>query len=308
MLRKVVFWFHLVAGVIAGAVILMMSVTGVVLTYERQLIERAESRLAVSVPEHAEPRSVDNLLDRAKTHGALIHGDFEPTSLVLKNDPAAAVPVSAGRAGKVYLDPYTGELLSTGFPRLEGFLSSVRGWHRWFNLSGESRKAGRAVTGAANLAFLAIVLTGLFLWIPKRWTWRRLRAVLFFKRGLGGKARDFNWHNTIGFWAAAPLLLIVASGVVISYRWAGDVVRLMTGVPSTAEQAPPVCEGQPGPAGAVACAEQQVAEWRSMTLSLPGEAGAPARVRALDESTVPWMRTTPASSGSKTSFFLVSVL
>ena len=35
--RKLVFWSHLVAGCIAGVVILTMSVTGVLLAFERQV-------------------------------------------------------------------------------------------------------------------------------------------------------------------------------------------------------------------------------------------------------------------------------
>ena len=37
-LRKFLFWCHLAAGVSAGIVIFIMSVTGVLLTYERQII------------------------------------------------------------------------------------------------------------------------------------------------------------------------------------------------------------------------------------------------------------------------------
>ena len=37
-LRKVLFWCHLAAGVTAGVVILIMSVTGVLLAYEQQII------------------------------------------------------------------------------------------------------------------------------------------------------------------------------------------------------------------------------------------------------------------------------
>ena len=40
-LRKTVFWIHLGVGVAAAIVILMMSVTGVILTYEMQLNEWA---------------------------------------------------------------------------------------------------------------------------------------------------------------------------------------------------------------------------------------------------------------------------
>ena len=43
-LRAVIFWMHLAAGTTAGVVILIMSVTGVALTYEKQMIERADRR------------------------------------------------------------------------------------------------------------------------------------------------------------------------------------------------------------------------------------------------------------------------
>jgi uncharacterized iron-regulated membrane protein len=36
--RKLLFWIHLTCGVVAGAVVLIMSVTGVLLTYQRQII------------------------------------------------------------------------------------------------------------------------------------------------------------------------------------------------------------------------------------------------------------------------------
>ena len=55
-LRRVLFWAHLTAGVCAGLVILIMSVTGVLLTYEKQLIEwsdrmyRAPSTVAERLP------------------------------------------------------------------------------------------------------------------------------------------------------------------------------------------------------------------------------------------------------------------
>ena len=40
--RKLIFWLHLIAGVIAGAVILIMCVTGVALAFEKEIIAWAE--------------------------------------------------------------------------------------------------------------------------------------------------------------------------------------------------------------------------------------------------------------------------
>lgn len=72
-------------------------------------------------------------------------------------------------------------------------------------------------------------LSGLYLWWPRSWTRTQFRNVLWFRRGLTPKARDFNWHHVIGFWVAVPLVVIVYSGVVISGSWAGNMVYRVMG-------------------------------------------------------------------------------
>ena len=43
-MRKILFWLHLTAGVSAGLLILTMCITGVLLTYERQIDAWADRR------------------------------------------------------------------------------------------------------------------------------------------------------------------------------------------------------------------------------------------------------------------------
>ena len=49
-LRSIVFWLHLACGVVAGTVILIMSVTGALLTYQRQITAWADMRGYYSQP------------------------------------------------------------------------------------------------------------------------------------------------------------------------------------------------------------------------------------------------------------------
>ena len=37
-LRQIIFWLHLVTGIVAGLIIFVMSVTGVLLAFERQIV------------------------------------------------------------------------------------------------------------------------------------------------------------------------------------------------------------------------------------------------------------------------------
>ena len=108
--------------------------------------------------------------------------------------------------------------------------------------------------------------------------------MLWFRRGLSGRARNYNWHAVIGFWSAVPLAVIVASGATISYRWAGDLVYRLVGEapppPASAQQSESVAMGDlsvmPDPATALvelqALATEAVAEvpgWRTITIRFP---------------------------------------
>ena len=77
--------------------------------------------------------------------------------------------------------------------------------------------------------FLFIVLSGMYLWLPRVWKWIQFKNVLWFRGGLAPKARDFNWHNVIGIWSAIPLAIVVAGAMPISYPWASNLVYRMVG-------------------------------------------------------------------------------
>jgi len=283
-LRRVIFWCHLAAGVCAGVVILIMSVTGVLLAYERQLTRWADTRdYVVARPSPDAARlPLKALLAKAREGQTAA-----PTSVTLYRGEAEPATVSFQGGRSLFVNPYTGEVMGEGSPRVRAFFRGVTDWHRWLGAGGESRAAGRAVTGAANLVFLFIVMSGFYLWWPRRWTRSSLRAVTWFRRMQTARARDFNWHNVVGFWSALPLFVVVLSAVVISYTWASDLVYKLAGEEPPAQQqrgGPPGGAGQQQQGAAVplegldallARAERQVEGWRGITLQLPPKADAP---------------------------------
>ena len=271
-LRKAFFWIHLCAGSLAGIVILIMSVTGVLLAYERQINAWADRGFRhAPATANAVRLPVETLLA-----GVQSGPGQTPTALTLKSDVAAPAALEFGRQRTVYVNAYTGEVLGEGAQSTRTFFQQVEQWHRWLAFSGASRATARMVTGIANLLFLFLVCSGIYLWWPRAWTRQYLRPAIWFRGGLSGKARDWNWHNTIGIWCAIPLLFIVASGVVMSFPWANNLLFRITGnsAPVRNEAGRPRTRGGERRASLEGLnqlwtrAEQQVPQWRTISMSL----------------------------------------
>ncbi len=69
-IRSLIFWLHLTAGVVAGTVVLVMSVTGVLLTYEKQMVAWAERSPLAAPPAPDAPRLSIDALDGEGARGA----------------------------------------------------------------------------------------------------------------------------------------------------------------------------------------------------------------------------------------------
>lgn len=221
--RDLLYWPHLICGVTAGILILIMSVTGVVLTYERQIISWAEGEYDREVLGNTAPLSIDEIL--AQNQAAF--GEKPLRSVKIENNPEAPVVVRGG--DYFYINRYSGEILGNGPKGVKSFFSDMRGLHRWLLMEGEARGTARMFTGAANLMFLFIVLSGMYLWIPKVVTKENIKKVLFFRKTKSSRARDFNWHNVMGIWSAIPLAVVIATATVFYYSWANNLVYTMAG-------------------------------------------------------------------------------
>lgn len=284
-IRSVIFWAHLVAGVLAGLVILMMSVTGVLLTYERQMTAWAEERHLPAVVDDATPLPADELFALVRQAAP----DAEQLTLTYSNEPGV-VRASAGRGRPFIVDPYRGEILHTGPVPIDRFFTTVMYVHRWFALTGDSRATGRAITGYSNLLFFFLLCTGAYLWLPRVWNRATVSAKVFFnRRATTGKARDFNWHHVFSFWSVVPLFFVITTAWVFYFPWANTALYGAFGEepPQRRQQA----RSEPLPAGAgrqtqeallrTAIDELQARDirWHSISIQADTQAHASTRFR-----------------------------
>lgn len=288
--RKIIFWVHLAAGIVSGLAIGVMCFTGTVLAFEKELVAWSErdARRVAPPADDAMPLPLAEL--RARLRAA--QPDARPLNFVLQNDPRAAVAFTAGRTGGFYVNPYTGEVRQPASRATAELMQRMTAWHRYLGFSGtESRPRGKLVNGICNLAFCALAITGLYLWTPRVWSWRTVKPGLWFRATSSAKARDFSWHNVIGFWCAPVLIVLTLTAIPISFTWGGLVINRLTGTPAAPRAAavgggagnvPAVQISPPSsnaaaldPEALLAIVRAQIPHWETITLRLSETLDAP---------------------------------
>lgn len=299
--RKTLFWLHLVAALLTGLLIAVMCFTGTALAFEKELVAWSERDARRVAPPDA-PRLP---LAALQSTLALAHPAVRPGTIIVSSDPTAAVAFVAGRNEAYYLNPYTAEIRQPASRATAAFMQTMVTWHRYLGFTGEtSRPRAKLLNGIANLTFCFLALSGLYLWLPRTWSWRALRPSIWFRQNTSSRARDFNWHNTIGFWSAPILIALTLTALPISFRWGGTLLYTLTGTPLPASGpqssgAPPPTATVPAPpAGAahvtadqlLAAAQRTLPTWQTITLRLPAPGAAqPASLAVRAHDT--WPRT-----------------
>jgi uncharacterized iron-regulated membrane protein len=275
--RRVLFWMHLCAGVLVGALILFFSFTGALLAYERQIIHAADKRFYQ--PDSPGPRlPLDEIVARAAQS---LPPSWEMLSV--HQDPHWPVEIQTSDRTVYLVDPHSGRVQGPASPNTRAFFAQVTALHRWFGLANASHAAATAVKGAVVLLFLFLLGSGAFLWMPGRWARHSVRGGIVPRFDARGRARNYNWHKVTGFWFVLPLAILAGTGVIMAYPWANALLFRIAGSPVPVRGERP---NQRRPGGerkhalpvhldqAFALAASETKDWQTITMRLaPGGPG-----------------------------------
>jgi len=284
VIRKVLFWLHLCAGVAAGLFIFIMAATGFVLSFEKTTVEFLDRDIrSILIPQDAKQQGMNGLLEAVRRAGV-----GEPTAIVVRNQPQAAMEFSIGRNKTLYVDPYSGAVLGESSTRAHELFFTVERLHRTLGAPLGSKTAGHWLAAISNLLFGVLILLGIILWMPRKWSWKAVRAGIAFRTGLSRRASEWSWHNVVGNWCALPLLVIVLTGVVMSFDWANALLFRLTGSSVAAsgrdggERRPHARESrtaaEPNYLNIFMTAKTLDPDWRTITLNVAHDANAPVPV------------------------------
>lgn len=248
--RKVWFQTHWFLGITAGLVMMVVGVTGALLSYQDGIMRLLNPGVLTVAPSDEPHLSPAALIRRVEAESGArvtflgLSGEANRSARVVlapRDGPQAAGGRPTGEPHQA--DPRSGALLGT--PVGNGFFRSVRELHRWLLASGEARQWGRVIVGISTIALVILAATGLYL----RWPRRPLDIGTWFRIDPKLRGRGLLWrlHAVIGTWVLPLYLLAGLTGLYWSFDWYRDALYTLSGAPRPGGEAPrrPAAPAQP---------------------------------------------------------------
>lgn len=223
---------HLWLGLASGLVVLIVSITGCLFVFQKEISESVwKEKYFVTPSAGGRARPLTTLLSTAQ---AVLGADRPINDITIYrqadrswefmaynlNDTAITYFGAVGYYASVFIDPYTGEVLGTRDYKYD-FFSVVKYIH-WSLLL--NTPYGQPIVGWSTLVFVIGLITGLVLWWPKKWT-KALRDRSFkIKWKASFKRVNYDLHNVPGFYSLIPALVLGLTGMVFAFQWFSDAV------------------------------------------------------------------------------------
>lgn len=254
---KSVWRWHLYAGVLFAPLLVLLAITGSVYLFKAEIesvlyadyyeVQAQEERVSVS----------EQLSEVSRLYPGGIVTAYRPGE---DESRSSEVMVEAdGMSMTVFIDPYTGESLGEidNDDRIMDKIEEIHGALMAGTLG------DRIVELAASWAVVLIV-TGLFLWFPKKMN--GAGGVLFPRLRQGPKIRRRDLHAVPAFWLSAGLLFLIMTGLPWSGFWGTNFQALVT---NTGEGYPPSVWIGDAPKSDVETQDIADVPWAAETLDVP---------------------------------------
>ena len=225
MYKNIWFKLHLILGLSAGFILLIVGFTGSMLSFEKEILSAInQDTYKVTVFDQAK-LSTKELLEKfqeqkpqSKINGITI-SSFEDDSVSIN---VAGEGQNARKGVTYYVNPYTAEIL----PELKGvsFFKNVENIHRRLLLD----DFGKQVVALCVVSLLVLIFSGIYIYFPRL----KKSFLQSLKLNFQSKGRFFlaNLHSAIGMWVIPFYLVFCLTGLYWSYDFVSNGLHTITGV------------------------------------------------------------------------------
>ncbi len=218
---------HLYAGLTCGLIVIAVCLTGTLYVYNTEIREFFDSE-RYFVEKEGEAIPLDELKNTLETQmGGQVVG-FQVFGQEGRTHQFSLKKSGEENSITYFVNPYSGEVLADNTQKTttETFMGYLFSTHRWLLLdkvetpildSMSNQDLGRLINGIATSLFLLGVLTGIFLWLPKKA--KNWKQGLTVKWSGNWKRINHDLHNTLAFYSLITLFIMAVTGPFWSFGW-----------------------------------------------------------------------------------------
>lgn len=217
--NQFLFNLHLILSIIFAVPLLVIGVTGAILSYQNELEELINLN-SVKVEKTGEMLSAEKILQSFSEQT----GVKQPARLVLPKNENEAIKIYASNSDAYLVDPYTAQIIGKDYG--VAFVRTVMSLHRnlGFALTGNKTagEVGKQIVGASTVAMIVLVISGVWLHFPR--LKRKFAEAIKPNFKLKKYALFYNLHTSLGALSALIYLVVCLTGLMWSYRWYNGAV------------------------------------------------------------------------------------
>ncbi|MFD2553589.1 PepSY-associated TM helix domain-containing protein [Sphingobacterium tabacisoli] len=223
--RTIIHQIHLWLGLLSGAIVVVLAITGCILAFEQEikLFIHSDRYYVAEVKEQKLPMSELKAIAEGafpwetKARRVEISGDPQRNYVFRSMKINADAWTYWGYYEyyvRVYVDPYSGEVVYVEDAKKD-FFELVLNLHRRLWLG---EKIGKPITGYATLILLVVLVSGLFIWVPRKLNKKSVKWMFLVKKTRNIKRLNFDFHKVAGFYTLIPLILICYSAMIWGFK------------------------------------------------------------------------------------------
>lgn len=217
-------WLHLWLGLFTGIIMVIVCLTGCIWVFQEEILNALHPEN--KVVQHAKPVLTPSQI---KLQAKKLYPGKNVSYATYQQGKVIEVGLGKGRKNDIILkiNPYSGKLVSTTEYK-EGevdFFRFILNGHRFLWLP---YKIGRPIVNYSTLIFVSLMITGMVLWWPKKWTKSTREKSFKIKWGASFKRVNYDFHNVLGFYSLFVILAISLTGMVYGIEWYSKGVYWVT--------------------------------------------------------------------------------
>ena len=246
MHKTVWFKIHWFLGITAGIILLVVGVTGAIMSFEKEILRAInQDSYYVSVPTEQKKLSTKELLEKFQTSNP----NAKINSISFSSDATSSTVINIAGEGEnarrgisKYVNPYTAEVL----PDLVGkdFFGFILRLHRWLAFPQDIREVGKQTVAISTISLIILIISAIVIY------WGRIKHAFFksftFKFKHKGRAFLSTMHSAIGMWVIPFYLLAALTGLSWSYDWYNNFLYKIAGVEKPQKMQQPQSQNSQG--------------------------------------------------------------